>query len=203
MQLLWERQRPSTQPPLERQRPHAPLKWGKQKLPGWCQPPSYDRPTWKPFKFWKRRPSKRKGTLANPSCRPVEQLFMPVPMSSRHTHVPHIFTNRKHIPHWSSNGYSTADYQFKGSISSPPHPRRPATATHPTGNKWQHLPRHEAELDCSGDREHTSHPGELSQWRQREEDPLVEHLRGSLLQGLRLVQHINWTYFRVHSPVLP
>ena len=46
-------------------------------------------------------------------------------------------------------------------ISSPSHPRRPAIAMHPTGNKWQHLPRCEADLDCSRDGEPTSHPGDL------------------------------------------
>ena len=48
-------------------------------------------------------------------------------------------------------------------ISSPSHLRRPATATHPTGNKQQHLPRREVELDHSGDREPTSHSGEPPQ----------------------------------------
>ena len=56
-------------------------------------------------------------------------------------------------------------------ISSPSHPRKPTTATHLTGNKWQHLPRCEVELDCSGDREPTSHPRELPQQRCREEHP--------------------------------
>ena len=51
---------------------------------------------------------------------------------------------------------------------------------HPTGNKGQHSPRHKAELDCSKHWEPTSCPGELPQRRQREEDPLAEHLRGCL-----------------------
>ena len=38
-------------------------------------------------------------------------------------------------------------------ITSPSHCRRPTTAMHPTGNKWQHSPRHEAELDYSRNRE--------------------------------------------------
>ena len=45
-----------------------------------CKPPSYDRPTQKPCMLWKMRTSKRKGTLPNPSCGPVGQLFRPVPM---------------------------------------------------------------------------------------------------------------------------
>ena len=48
-------------------------------------------------------------------------------------------------------------------ISSPSHPRRPATATHSTGTKWQHLPGHEAEVDPSGDGEHISCPREPPQ----------------------------------------
>ena len=90
-------------------------------------------------------------------------------------------------------------------ISSPSCPRRPATATHPTGNKWQHLPRCEAELDHSRDGEPASCPGEPPQWRWKEEDPLVEHLTGAcrvaFCKDLDLVQHIRWTYFRAHSPV--
>ena len=43
-------------------------------------------------------------------------------------------------------------------ISSPSHSRRSTTTTHPTGNKWQHLPRCEVELDHSRDGEPTSHP---------------------------------------------
>ena len=48
-------------------------------------------------------------------------------------------------------------------ISSPSHPRRPATTIHPTGNKWQHLPRCEVELDHSREGEPTSHPREPPQ----------------------------------------
>ena len=48
-------------------------------------------------------------------------------------------------------------------ISSPSCPRRPITTMHPTGNKLQHLPRHEAELEHSRDGEPTSHAGELPQ----------------------------------------
>ena len=90
-------------------------------------------------------------------------------------------------------------------ISSPSYPKRPTTTTHPTGNKQQHLPRHEAELDHSRDGEPASHPGELPQQRWRGEDPLVEHLRGTHREAFckdsDLVQHIRWTYFRAHSPV--
>ena len=94
---------------------------------------------------------------------------------------------------------------FRDPIPSPSHPRRPTTATHPTGNKWQHLPRHEEELDCSGDGEPASHPGEPPQQRQREEDPLVEHLRVTHQEALHkdsdLVKHIRQTYFRAHMLV--
>ena len=90
-------------------------------------------------------------------------------------------------------------------ISSPSHPRRPATATHPTGNNWHHLPRCEAELDHSRDEEPASHPGEPPQQRWREEDPLAEHLRGvhreAFCMDLDLVQHIRQMYIRTHSPV--
>ena len=79
---------------------------------------------------------------------------------------------------------------------------RPATATHPTGNKWQHMPRCEVELDCSRDGETTSCPGEPPQWRWREEDPLSEILRGACREAFSkdsdLVKHIRWTYFRAH-----
>ena len=44
------------------------------------QPLSYNKTTWKQCELWKMRPSKRKGTLTNPSCRPVGQLFRPVPV---------------------------------------------------------------------------------------------------------------------------
>ena len=84
-------------------------------------------------------------------------------------------------------------------IPSPSHPRRLTTTTHPTGNKWQHLPRCEEELDCSGDGEPASHHGELPQQRQRGEDPLAEHLRGThweaFYKDLDLVRHIWQTYF--------
>ena len=90
-------------------------------------------------------------------------------------------------------------------ISSPSHSRRPATSTHPTGNKWQHLPRHEVELDCSRDGEPASHPGELAQQRQREEDLLSEHLKGSHREAFckdsDLIQCMRQTYFRAHMPV--
>ena len=43
-------------------------------------------------------------------------------------------------------------------IPSPSCPRRPATTTHSTGTKWQHLPGWEVELDPSGDEEPTCHP---------------------------------------------
>ena len=93
----------------------------------------------------------------------------------------------------------------KDPISSPSHPRRPTTTTHPTGNKWQHSPRCEVEVDHSGDREYASHPREPPQQRQREEDPLVEHLKGTHWEAFckdpDLVQHIRQTYFRAHSPV--
>ena len=93
-------------------------------------------------------------------------------------------------------------------ISSPSCPRRSATtAMHPTGNKWQHLPRHEVELDHSRDGE-TMHPapGSHPKKGRREEDPLVEHLRGApcreaFFKESDLVQNIRWTYFRAHSPV--
>ena len=48
-------------------------------------------------------------------------------------------------------------------ISSPSYPRRPATSTHSTGTKQQHLPGHEVEFDPSGDAEPISHPGEPPQ----------------------------------------
>ena len=80
-------------------------------------------------------------------------------------------------------------------IPTPSHPRRPNTTTHPTGNKQQHLPRYEAELDCSGDGEPTSYPQEPPQQRWREEDPLAEHLLGSLPQGLRPSQAYNADLF--------
>ena len=35
--------------------------------------------TWKPCELWKTRPSKRKDTVTNPFCGPVEWLFRPVP----------------------------------------------------------------------------------------------------------------------------
>ena len=90
-------------------------------------------------------------------------------------------------------------------VSSASHARRPTTTTHPTGNKQQHLPRCEAELVCSRDGEPASHPGEPPQQRQREEDPLSEHLRGTCREAFHkdvdLVQHIRQTYFRAHLPV--
>ena len=93
----------------------------------------------------------------------------------------------------------------KDPIPSLYHPRRPTTTAHPTGNKQQHLPRHDVELDCSGDGEPASHPGELSQQRQMEEDPLAEHLRGAHQEAfhkdLDLVKHIRQTYFRPHASV--
>ena len=61
-------------------------------------------------------------------------------------------------------------------IPSPCHPRRSATATHSLRAKWQHLPGHEVEPGHPRDREPTSCPRELPQQRQREEDPLAEHL---------------------------
>ena len=64
---------------LERQRPPVPPWWGKQRLPGQHKHPSYDKSTWKQCELWKTRSSKRKGTLANTSCWPVEHLFRPVP----------------------------------------------------------------------------------------------------------------------------
>ena len=89
-------------------------------------------------------------------------------------------------------------------ISSPSCPRRPTTATHPTRNKQQHLPRNEAELDHSRDGEPTS-PRDLPQQRWREEDPLAEHLWGTHREAFHkdsdLVQHIRQTIFRAHSPV--
>ena len=85
-------------------------------------------------------------------------------------------------------------------IPSPSHPRRPATTTHPTGNKWLHLPRWEVELDHSGDGEPASHPGDLPQQRWREKDPLAEHLRGTHQEAFckdsDLVRHKRQTYFR-------
>ena len=81
----------------------------------------------------------------------------------------------------------------RDSISSPFHPRKPATTMHPTGNKQPHSPRCEAELDHSADREPTSCPGELPQWMWREEDPFAEHLKGTHQEDshkdLDLVQH--------------
>ena len=127
------------------------------------------------------------------------------PWSSRNTHVLHTFTNRKHVPHQSSNSTPQLTISSRDPISSPSHPRRPATATYPTGNKQQHLPRCEVELDWCGDREPASHPRELPQQRWREEDPLAEHLRGThqeaVCKDLDLIQHIRWTYFRAHSLV--
>ena len=55
----------------------------------------------------------------------------------------------------------------KDPIPSPCCPRRSATATHSPRAKQQHLPGHEVEPD---------HLGELPLQRQREEDPLAEHL---------------------------
>ena len=69
--------------------------------------------------------------------------------------------------------------RLRDPIPSPYHPRRPATVTHSTGSKWQHLPGHEVGLDHSGDGESISHPGEPPQQRWKEEDPLAEHLRGA------------------------
>ena len=73
------------------------------------------------------------------------------------------------------------------------------------GNKWQHLPRHEVELDCSGDGESASCPEEPPQQRQRVEDPLSEHLRGAHQEAfhrdLDLVQCRRQTYFIAHSQV--
>ena len=90
-------------------------------------------------------------------------------------------------------------------IPSPSHPWRPVTTTHPTGNKWQQLPRCQVELDHSEDGESTSYPREPPQQRWREEDPLSEHLRGANWEAfhkdLGLVQHIRQTYFRAHLPV--
>ena len=90
-------------------------------------------------------------------------------------------------------------------ISSPSHPRRPATTTHSTWTKWQHLPGHEVELDPSGDTEPVSCPRELPQRRQKEEDPLAEHLRGACQEAFckdsDLVKCIRQTYFRAHQLV--
>ena len=90
-------------------------------------------------------------------------------------------------------------------ISSPSCPRRPTTTTHPTGNKQQHSPTCEAELDHSRDGKPASCPGEPPQQRWREEDPLAEHLRSAhrkaFYKDSDLVQHIRQTYFRAHSLV--
>ena len=90
-------------------------------------------------------------------------------------------------------------------IPSPYHPRRLTTTTHPTGNKQQHPPGHEAELDHSGDREPASHPGDPPQSSWREEDPLAEHLRGTHWEAFckdsGLVRCIWWIYFRAHMLV--
>ena len=90
-------------------------------------------------------------------------------------------------------------------IPSPSHPRRPATTTHPTVNKQQHSPRHEGELDHSGDGELTSHPRKPPQQRQNEEGPLADHLRCAHWEAFHkdsdLVKHIRQTYLRAHMPV--
>ena len=74
-------------------------------------------------------------------------------------------------------------------IPSPSHPGGPLLLHILLEISNKHLPRCEVELDHSWDGKPTSYPGEPHQWRQREEDPLVECLGGnplgSLLQGLR------------------
>ena len=61
------------------------------------------------------------------------------------------------------------------------------------------------ESDLSRDGKPISHPREPPQQRQREEDPLSEHLRGAHREAFHkdsdLVQHIRQTYFRAHSLV--
>ena len=53
--------------------------------------------------------------------------------------------------------------RLRDPISSPSHPWRPATTTHSTGTKWQHLPGCEVELDLSGDVKPISCPREPPQ----------------------------------------
>ena len=176
MWLPWERWRPPTQLPLEKQRPHVLPLWGKQKLQGQHKPPSYDRPTWKPCELWKMRPWKAllpilpAGLWSGSSGLPNEALGILM-------YTIHLLTGNMSL-----SGLLTATPQqtigSRDPIISPSHPRRPTTVTHPTGNKWQHLPRHEVELDHSGDGDPASHPRKPPQWRRREEDPLAEHLRG-------------------------
>ena len=79
------------------------------------------------------------------------------------TYVPHTIVNREHVPHQSSNDCSATGYHIKGSHPSPSCPRRPATTTHSTGTKQQHLPGCQAELDPSRYGEPISHPGEPPQ----------------------------------------
>ena len=115
MQLPWERQRPSTQPPLERWRPHTPLQWGKQKLQGSASLQAMTDPPGNHARSGRWGPQRGKALLP----------ILPVglwngssglsPWSSRNTHVPCTFTNRKYVAHQSSNSCSTAAYQFKGS----------------------------------------------------------------------------------------
>ena len=90
-------------------------------------------------------------------------------------------------------------------IPSPSHHRRSATYTHSTRTKQQHLLGCEVELDPSGYGEPISCPGEPSQQRQKEEDPLVECLRGAHQEAFCkdsvLVKCTGQTYFRAHWPV--
>ena len=83
--------------------------------------------------------------------------------------------------------------------------KRPTTATHSTGAKQQHLPAHEADPDCSGDRKLTSTPGELPQQRQRKEDPLAGNLghvhQPTFLKDSDLVRFTRQTYFEPHWAV--
>ena len=61
------------------------------------------------------------------------------------------------------------------------------------------------ELDPSGDAEPISHPEELPQQSQKEEDPLAKHLRVACQEAFckdsNLVKCIRQTYFRAHWPV--
>ena len=80
-------------------------------------------------------------------------------------------------------------------IPTPWHPSISATATHSPRAKQHHSPGCAVELDCLG---------ELPQWRQREEDPSVEHLGDSsheaFCKDLDLVQCTRQTYIRTRLP---
>ena len=148
------------------------------------------------------RPSKRKGTLGNPACGAALQaqpseglgiLMYPIHLLTANMSLTSLLMAAPQLP-----------ISSKDPISSPSHPRWPATATHSTGNKWQHSPRCEEELDHSRDGEPTAHPQGAAPMKM-EEDPLAEHLMGTHREAFckdsDLVEHIRQTYFRAHLVV--